>query len=184
MKIISGSARGMRLKSPPGKKIRPTSQKVKGAFFNIVQGSIQESNFLDLFSGSGAVGLEALSRGAERCVFVDKDRDSIKLIKENIKLAKMLGKANVYQGDVCRLLPGLSQKEEYFDIIYIDPPYRYNRIGEVLILLQEGRLLEDDGIVAVERPSHEEVAWSFSPFLLEQKKTYGDTTLYLLGSCK
>lgn len=181
MRIISGSARGMKLKSPRGKKIRPTSQKVKAAFFNIVQDSIQEAYFLDLFSGSGGIGLEALSRGAEKCIFVDKDPDSIQLIRENIKLAEMQKKASVYQGDVGRLLLRFSKKEECFNIIYIDPPYKYNKVPEILFLLREGRLLVEGGIIGVERPNHDESKWGYFPFLLQQKKVYGDTVLYLFG---
>ncbi len=182
MRIISGSARGMRLKSPPGKKIRPTSAKVRAAFFNIAQESIQGALFLDLFSGSGGLGLEALSRGAEKCIFIDEDRDAVKIIQENIKLAKMQERASVYRGDARRLLPNLSKNEEYFDIIYIDPPYRYDKISEILFLLWEGRLLEEGGIIGVERPSYDDGSWGFSPFMLQRKKVYGDTALYILGS--
>ena len=183
MKIISGSARGMNLKSPRGKKIRPTSQKVKGAFFNIVHDNIHEADFLDLFSGSGGMGLEALSRGAKKCIFVDKDKDSARLIRENIRLAKMQGKAIVYQGDVQRVLYSLFKKERGFNIIYIDPPYEYKKITEILLLLRETGLLIKGGIIGVERPSRDDLKWSnFSPFPLQQKKVYGETALYLLGS--
>lgn len=181
MRIISGSARGMNLKSPHGKKIRPTSEKVKEAFFNIVQDSIKESWFLDLFSGSGGIGLEALSRGAKKCIFVDKDRDSIHLIRENIQLTGMQEKASVYQGDARRVLLGFSKKEICFDIVYIDPPYKYTKITETLCLLHQERLLVEGGIIGVERPSRDSM-WDYSPFSLQQKKNYGDTTLYLLVS--
>ncbi len=181
MRIISGSARGMNLKSPRGKKIRPTSQKVKAAFFNIVHDNIQEAGFLDLFSGSGGIGLEALSRGAKKCVFVDKDPDAIHLIRENIRLGKMHEKAIVCQGDVRRVLHSFLKKEDCFDIIYIDPPYEYSKITEVLFLLQEGGLFKN-GIIGVERSSRDDGKWpDFSPFPLQQKKVYGDTALYLLG---
>jgi len=192
MRIISGTARGMNLKSPRGTKIRPTSQKVKGAFFNIIFDRIYGADFLDLFSGSGSMGLEALSRGARRCVFVDKDRESIRLIHENIRLARMQEKAVVRQGDVCRVLAsladsaGLAENGESFDIVYLDPPYLYKHslILEIFSLLQGRGLLADTGIIGVERPSRgeHEHNWELSPYPLRQKKSYGETALYLFDA--
>ncbi len=181
MKIISGSARGMNLKSPRGKRIRPTSQKVKAAFFNIVHDNIYGACFLDLFSGSGGMGLEALSRGAKECVFVDKNRDSIHLIQENVGLVKMQEKASIVYGDACRVLLRFSQKQVCFDIIYVDPPYKYDKIQEILFVIQEGRLLSEGGIIGVERSNRNDALWGLSPFPLQQKKVYGDTALYILG---
>ena len=181
MRIISGSIRGMNLKSPKGEKIRPTSQKVKAAFFNILHDRIYEADFLDLFSGSGSMGLEALSRGAKKSVFVDKDRESVRLIHENIKLVRMQEKATVYQGDVCRVLPGLNNNNERFGVIYLDPPYLYkdDKIVEILIQMQKGGLVIENGVIGVERPNREYHEWKLSPYPLQQKKSYGDTALYL-----
>lgn len=181
MKIISGSARGMNLKSPRGKRIRPTSQKVKAAFFNIVHDKIYGACFLDLFSGSGGMGLEALSRGAKACVLVDKNWDSIHLIRKNVELLKMHEKASIYHDDVFRALLSFSQEQVCFDIIYIDPPYQYDKIQEILFVIQEGRLLSEGGIIGVERLNrNDDALWGFSPFPLQQKKVYGDTALYIL----
>jgi len=194
MRIISGTARGMNLKSPKGTKIRPTSQKVKAAFFNIIYDRIYGADFLDLFSGSGSMGLEALSRGARRCVFVDKDRESIRLIHENTRLIRMQEQAVVRQGDVCSVLAGLAENGESFDIVYLDPPYLYKHsvILEIFSLLQRSGLLADTGVIGVERPSrdehgqkHEQVhehGWELSPFPLKKMKRYGDTALYLFDA--
>ena len=181
MRIISGSARGLNLKSPRGEKIRPTSQKVKAAFFNILHERIYEADFLDLFAGSGAVGLEALSRGAKKSVFVDKDIGSVRLIHENIRLAKMQEKAAVYHNDASRVLSVLSKKNERFNIIYIDPPYLFkdNKIIEIFVRLQETGLAAEKAIIGVERPNRGNQEWELSPYPLQQKKSYGDTALYL-----
>ncbi|RJX28627.1 MAG: 16S rRNA (guanine(966)-N(2))-methyltransferase RsmD [Dethiobacter sp.] len=183
MRIVAGSAKGRLLKSPRGRKIRPTSDKVKSAFFNITSDYINNASFLDLFSGTGNIGLEALSRGAGRAVFVEKDSYSVQLIRENILLTGMQKFATVLPCDVYRALKILGEKKELFNIIYIDPPYKYQGIEELVQLLSKENLVENGGIIAVERDSHtrERETWlENSPFQPWQRKIYGNTLLVLL----
>lgn len=111
MRIVAGIAKGKLLKSPKGRKSRPTSSKVKSAFFNIIGDSIHNAGFLDLFSGTGNVGIEALSRGAERVVFVEKDSGSVQLLRQNIILTGMQEFATVLPYDVCRAMKTLGKKK-------------------------------------------------------------------------
>jgi 16S rRNA (guanine(966)-N(2))-methyltransferase RsmD len=183
MRIAAGLAKGRLLKSPKGRKIRPTSEKVKSAFFNIISDDINNASFLDLFSGTGNVGIEALSRGARRTVFAEKDGYSVQLLRENILLTGMQEFATVLPCDVHRALKILGGKKEQFNIIYIDPPYKYQGIAEILHLLFKENLVENGGIIAVERDSHAEERETWlenAPFQPWQRKIYGDTLLVLL----
>lgn len=181
MRIISGSSRGRLLKSPRGKNIRPTSDKVKGAFFNILSDYVHKAVFLDLFAGTGSIGIEALSRGAERCVFVEKDPQSVRIIKANLNLTGMHNLGEVLACNVNRSLKILAKKKESFDIAYLDPPYKYNEISVILNLLHEHQLIINGGIVGIERDSRSLNAWSeTNPFQLWQKKVYGNTVLIIL----
>lgn len=179
MRIVAGTAKGRILKSPKGRKSRPTSSKVKSAFFNIIGDSIHNAGFLDLFSGTGNVGIEALSRGAERVVFVEKDSGSVQLLRQNIILTGMQEFATVLPYDVCRAMKTLGEKKELFNIIYIDPPYKYQDLERVLDSLAKQTLVGKGGIIAVERDSRTgEQEWlRNAPFQFWQKKIYGDSML-------
>lgn len=173
MRIVAGTAKGRLLKSPPGRKSRPTSSKVKSAFFNIISYYINDASFLDLFSGTGNVGIEALSRGAGRVVFVEKDSYLVKLLRQNLSILGMQEFAEVLSCNVYKALKTLGEKKELFSIIYIDPPYRYRGIGQILEFLSKENLVTIGGIIAVERDrrSEESETWlKNAPFQLWQKK--------------
>lgn len=123
MYIVAGKFRHRRLVAPKGAQTRPTASRLRESLFNICQGYIEGASFLDLFAGSGAVGLEALSRGAQSVVLVDKNREAISCMKENIASLKVESQAKVYSGDVFAVLKTLVQQKKTFDIIYADPPY-------------------------------------------------------------
>ena len=123
MRVISGSARGHKLKAPEGLTTRPTTDRIKESLFNIIAGDLYQCKFLDLFSGSGAMGIEALSRGADKAVFVDKDRKSISIINDNLKATRLDNKAQVLNCDVSTAVSKLKSLNEKFDIIFMDPPY-------------------------------------------------------------
>ncbi|MEW5921141.1 MAG: 16S rRNA (guanine(966)-N(2))-methyltransferase RsmD [Bacillota bacterium] len=181
MRINAGSAKGRLLKSPRNSKVRPTADKVKSAFFNIIGNAVGGGVFLDLFAGTGNIGIEALSRGAGRCVFVDKDRSSLKLIKENLHLAGFAERALVLGYDVIRALQILKKKEESFNVIYIDPPYFYSRIAPILETVSVCGLLIAGGYIGVERNSRDHCPWLEDiPFQVRQQKVYGNTRLILL----
>ncbi|NLL20599.1 MAG: 16S rRNA (guanine(966)-N(2))-methyltransferase RsmD [Firmicutes bacterium] len=180
MRVISGTSRGRHLKSPRGGKTRPTSDKVKAAFFNIIGNYIQGAVFLDLFSGSGGVGIEALSRGAGKCVFVEKDPFNLKIIRENLNLTGVYSQAEILPCDVYRALKILHKRRECFHVAYLDPPYCYEGVLNILHFLHENRIISNGGIVGVERDSHKPGTWlEAAPFQPWQKKIYGNTMLIL-----
>ncbi len=123
MRIIAGLFKNRTIKTPKGQNTRPTTEKLREAFFNMTQSLIPHAAVLDLFAGSGAIGIEALSRGADVVLFVDSRRESIQCIKENLALLQGGGKAEVRQGDVFALLERLAKQGYQFDLIYADPPY-------------------------------------------------------------
>lgn len=123
MHIISGHYKNRKLSTPGGLKTRPTSSRLRETLFNICQGYVEGARFLDLFAGSGAMGLEALSRGAAQATFVDNHKESIKSIYQNISLLKVESQTKVIYGDVFHLIDKLAKKGESYDIIYADPPY-------------------------------------------------------------
>ena len=123
MRVIAGSARHLNLKTVPGMDIRPTTDKTKETLFNVLNADIPYSVFLDLFSGSGSIGIEALSRGAEKCIFVEDSNKALACIDENLTFTKLKDRAEVMPMDVFAALKTLSRKGDKFDIIFMDPPY-------------------------------------------------------------
>ncbi len=180
MRVIAGSAKGTRLKAPGGLKTRPTSSRVKEAFFNIVGQRILDTTFLDLFSGSGAMGIEALSRGSAQAVFIEKDRVCAKIITENLARCRMLDRSVILTRDAHLALSLLSRKKCKFEIVYIDPPYHYPGIFDLVSQLEKDQLLVTGSLVGLERDSRSDEKWSrFSSFSLAQRKKYGKTQLIL-----
>nr|WP_317358438.1 16S rRNA (guanine(966)-N(2))-methyltransferase RsmD [uncultured Tyzzerella sp.] len=155
MRIISGSARGLKLKAPDGLNTRPTADRIKESLFNIIAPYLYDCSFLDLFSGSGAIGIEALSRGAKDATFVDFDKNSINIIKQNIKLAKFEEKSNIYNIDVLHAIDLLSNKGKKFDIIFLDPPYDKGLLIPALKKIEDKNLLKDDGFIICEQHINE-----------------------------
>lgn len=183
MRVITGSAKGRLLKAPRNHKIRPTADKVKNAFFNVIGHKVRGGSFLDLFAGTGNIGIEALSRGAARCVFVDKGMDSLRLIKENLYRAGFQKEVSVLNHDFTRALKMLKKNGESFDIIYIDPPYHLYCIDVILGIIYDYHLLAAGGYIGVERDRREDCAWFDTVhFQFRQQKVYGDTRLIFLSA--
>lgn len=155
MRVISGSARGLKLKSPEGLNTRPTADRIKESLFNIISPYIYDCSFLDLFSGSGSIGIEALSRGAKDATFVDFNKDSINIIKQNISLSKLEQKSTVYNLDVLNAIDTLSKKTQKFDIIFLDPPYNKGLLLPTLKKIEQLDLLKDDGFIICEQHINE-----------------------------
>lgn len=153
MRIVAGNYRNRKIKTPEGLDVRPTTSQVREAVFNICQHLIEGARFLDIFAGSGAMGLEALSRGAAFATFIDSSKNSIRCISDNAKELAVQTKCSILHGDAFKLLPQLAKRGDSFDIIYIDPPYDLNDPDcylKVLTLLDENRLLKPEGRVFVE----------------------------------
>ena len=123
MRVIAGSAKSMPLKTIAGMETRPTTDRIKETLFNMLQPHLCESRFLDLFAGSGGIGIEALSRGADYCAFVEKNRKAAAVIRENLRFTKLEDRGQIYTGDVFQVLVQL-EGEEPFDCIFMDPPYQ------------------------------------------------------------
>ena len=176
MRVITGKARGVLLKTPDGLKTRPTSDRVKEALFSIIHFDIPGSRVLDLFGGTGQLGIEALSRGANSAVFVDMDNDACKLIQENLRRTKL----DCYGKVVCAdYLSYLSKCREKFDIILLDPPYAEVFLENALKKISEIDILETGAIIVAERPVGKELPWEFPGFSRSKDYKYGNTLLTL-----
>ncbi len=149
MKIITGSAKGMNLETLEGEMTRPTSQRVKEAVFSMLQFDIEGAMVLDLFAGSGQLGLEALSRGAKKAAFSDSSRDATDIVIRNAKKTKLFDKCRISTCDYKQMIQGIAGKEKY-DIIFIDPPYKENIIAEVLELLCKANAVNDGAFIVCE----------------------------------
>ena len=149
MRVIAGSAKRLQLKTVEGMETRPTTDRIKETLFNMISAYIADSNFLDLFSGSGAIGIEALSRGATCAVFVEQSKKAMECIEENLKYTKLYDRAETYETDVLNALSRLEGKKT-FDYIFMDPPYNQLHEKRVLEYLSGSTLLSDDGIIIVE----------------------------------
>lgn len=176
MRIISGKAKGTRLSSVSGLRTRPTGDRVKEALFNILGPSVYGSAFLDLFAGSGSIGLEALSRGADPVIWVDSSRTCTTQIKANLEKTRMEG-GPVYTNDVFRALVLLNRSGKQFDFIFLDPPYNQGLVNKTLLHLSEVNLIKEDGIIIAEMSKKEEAPQVMSKLWLERTQNYGDTTL-------
>lgn len=149
MKIITGSAKGMNLETLDGNETRPTSQRVKEAIFSMIQFDIEGKRVLDLFAGSGQMGLEALSRGASKATFCDLSAQATSIIIKNAKKTRLFSSCRVSTCDYSQMIKGLARKEQY-DIIFIDPPYKLNCIDDVLKKLLQANAVSEDAYIICE----------------------------------
>lgn len=150
MRVIAGSRRSMPLKTIEGVGTRPTQDRTKETLFNVLQNDVPGCTFLDLFSGSGAIGIEALSRGAKKAYFVENNKAAIGCIKENIRFTKFVDEAVVMETDALTALRRLEGKVEFFDIIFMDPPYDNELEKQVLEYLTDASYVTEDTIIVVE----------------------------------
>lgn len=157
MRVISGRARGLKLKAPEGLETRPTTDRIKESLFNIISPYLQEINFLDLFSGSGAIGIEALSRGAERAFFVDSSKVCYNIIKENLASARLLEKSKIYNEDCLLAIEKIAKENILFDIIFMDPPYSKNIEYDILNKIKETKILNSNGIIICEQHINDKI---------------------------
>jgi len=173
MRIISGSARGRKLKEPCGNSIRPTSNKVKEAIFSIVQFDIEGRKVLDLFAGCGQIGIEALSRGAASVVFVESSQDAVKLIRENVKTCGFSDSSTIYARDAIRSL----ENDDKFDLIFIDPPYDTTLIEKSLQKITEFDKLNINGIIMCESKGDMKLPELSLPYRMVKEYKYGNVKI-------
>lgn len=160
MRVITGSARGRRLKTPEGLAVRPTTEKVKESIFSVLHFSLPGARFLDLFAGSGQMGIEALSRGAKLAVFVDQSKTSQEIIKDNLKSAGLIQNSRVVAMNACDFI---RSTKDTFDIAFLDPPYNKGLISDVIDEL--AKKMSDDGIIVCEYEKGEEIPESAGDFV-------------------
>ena len=170
MRVISGKVRGMKLVAPEGESTRPTLDRVKEAVFSMLLPYINEALVLDLFAGSGAMGIEALSRGAKKSVFVDSSEKAINCIKANINNARMAEDSLIIHSDFCKFLCEYSGA---FDIVFIDPPYEAGLYEKVFSLLASNNLISPDGLIIAEWDYENGIGNLPSEFELVKEKKYG-----------
>lgn len=176
MRVIAGKAKGISLKTPEGNHTRPTADRVKEALFSIIQFDLPEASVLDLFGGTGQLGIEALSRGAKKAVFVDEDEKACRLIKENLKRARMEPQASVIRGDYLSYLRSCREK---FSIIFLDPPYAEVFLETALEKISEIDILQSGGIIIAERPLGKELPMELEGFTRSRDYKYGKILLTL-----
>ncbi|MDR7076403.1 16S rRNA (guanine(966)-N(2))-methyltransferase RsmD [Neobacillus niacini] len=173
MRVVSGVCKGRALKAVPGNTTRPTTDKVKEALFNMIGPYFDGGAGLDLFAGSGGLGLEALSRGLDKVIFVDRDVKAIQTIHENIQACKMEQKAEVYRNDADRALKALIKREICFDYIFLDPPYKKQQLISLMQKISENRLLNNDGYVICEHGHDVELPETAGEFSQYKHEKYG-----------
>ena len=176
MRVITGTARGVQLKTPEGLKTRPTADRVKEALFSIIQFDLPVTAVLDLFGGTGQLGIEALSRGASSAVFVDQWDKACTLIKENLRRTKFEQRSRVVRSDY---LSFLRTCKESFDIILLDPPYAEVFLETALKCITEIDILRSGGIIVCERPVEKDLPWAFPGYTRSKDYKYGKTLITL-----
>lgn len=176
MRVISGKCRGTKLSAPEGVETRPTIDRIKETLFNMIAFDIPGCRFLDLFSGSGAIGIESLSRGAKRAVFVEKNTQAIACIRQNLAKTNLSDQALLYTVDVDQAIHQLIQKKDVFDIIFLDPPYALKEIEALLIKISQSSLLEKKGYIILEHGTQYPLKAVEGLRLIKEKK-YKTTTI-------
>jgi len=187
MRITGGTLRGRELKTLSGRDIRPTSDKVRQALFNLLGDAVSDARVLDVFAGCGAVGLDALSRGASHVTFVEKDHRALKIIHENVETLGLADRATLRRFDIARHPEKLRDPAGSFDVAFLDPPYRMTRsltgdseLGRLLACLWSGGIVDAAGVVVLEHDRRAAVGGSWRSFGVRDARTYGDTTLTFL----
>lgn len=180
MRVIAGKARGIQLKTPDGMQTRPTADRVKEALFSIVHFDIPGAVVLDLFGGTGQLGIEALSRGANRAVFVDAREDACKIIRENLRRTKLEDQSDIVR---CDYMDYLHRCGESFNIIILDPPYAEVFLENALKCITEIDILQSGGIIITERPAGKALAYECDGYTRSKDYKYGNTLVALYHKC-
>jgi 16S rRNA (guanine(966)-N(2))-methyltransferase RsmD len=177
MRVIAGSARGRRLAAPPGSDTRPTADRVREALFSILGPPPASAVVLDLFAGAGTLGIEALSRGAERAVFADHARAAARVLRKNLDELGLAGRAEVHVGDATRFAQRLGREGRSFSWIFLDPPYAAGLADAALAAIAAGRLLAPDGTLVVEHDRRASPQAEHGLLIKADCRRYGDTEL-------
>lgn len=183
MRVVSGSCKGRMLKAVSGKQTRPTTDKVKETMFNIIGPYFDGGIALDLYAGSGALGIEGLSRGMERVLFIDRDSKAIATVKENIKRCGLEKNAEVFCNEAMRALRAIVKRKMTFDYIFIDPPYKGQKIEQILQFIEKESLLKDNGLIVCEHDAGVRLPGEIGRLRCDKHAVYGlnAITLYTIN---
>ncbi|MFW6130926.1 MAG: 16S rRNA (guanine(966)-N(2))-methyltransferase RsmD [Atribacterota bacterium] len=177
MKIVAGMYKGFRLNTFKGREIRPTPSKVREAVFDMLGSSVIESDFLDLFAGTGAIGIEAFSRGAKKVTFVEINQRAIGLIKENLLKIYHDDFSNIIKNDFHKALERLSEQQRKYDIIFLDPPYKKNYLLKALLDIDQSRIFKKKSIIMLQHHTDEKVQGDFDKLEFMKGKKYGKSAI-------
>ncbi|WP_200760811.1 16S rRNA (guanine(966)-N(2))-methyltransferase RsmD [Effusibacillus dendaii] len=177
MRVIAGDLKGRRLAAVPGRSTRPTTDKVKESVFNIIGPYFDGGSVLDLFAGTGGLGIEALSRGMEQAVFIDQDPKALQVVRRNIEACQLSDRVEIHRSDARRSLSWLSQKGCSFDLVFLDPPYHLTIIPELVRGLAERRLLKEGALLVAEHSASSELPEEIDAMHRWKFVTYGDTSI-------
>ena len=184
MRVIAGKRKGQGLKAVPGNETRPTTDKIKEAIFQSIGPFFDGGLVLDLFAGSGSLGIEALSRGMDRAIFVDKQGKAIHTIKENLKSVKMTDQAEVFRADALRALKAAAKKGLVFDLILLDPPYGKVNLSSLIQEITEHELIKQSGLIYCEHDPQDELPEETVNLTIQKQEVYSSTiavTIYRLN---
>ncbi|MEH7383911.1 16S rRNA (guanine(966)-N(2))-methyltransferase RsmD [Bacillus sp. JJ1521] len=173
MRVVSGSKKGLHLKAVPGVSTRPTTDKVKESIFNMIGPYFDGGNGLDLFGGSGGLGIEALSRGIDKVIFVDRDQKAIQTIKGNLETCQFVEHAEVYRNEAFRALKAIVKRDIQFDLILLDPPYKQQKLIELFEEISKHQLLTKNGYIVAEHGSEVVLEKSIGNLRLVRHEIYG-----------
>lgn len=180
MRVIAGEMKGRQVKAVPGNKTRPTGDKIKEATFHKIGPFFESGICLDLFAGSGSMGIEALSRGMEKAIFIDTSQTAIQTIHKNIKTFKLQERSEVYRNNALRALDILAKKQEQFDLIIVDPPYEKVDYDQVLEKIIENKVMREECIIYCEHAGNMTFPDSFHSLEKIYEKKYNETTMVTL----
>jgi len=177
MRVISGAQKGLPLKAVPGSGTRPTTDKIKESIFNMIGPYFDGGLAVDLFAGSGGLGIESLSRGIDTCIFIEKDPRAIQIIHENINKCKLGNQAEVYKADATRAIKALEKREARVDLLFVDPPYQKVGYYELIEQFVLKNLLTDNAIILCEHEKGVDLPTNYGSFVLIRKEVYGSTII-------
>ncbi len=182
MKIIAGLYKGFSLKTFSGNDIRPTPGKVREALFDILGFKVVEADFLDVFAGTGAIGIEAFSRGAKRVTFIDNNKKGIKIIQDNLKKINKVDSYEILNIDFLKAIKNMDMQNNKFDIIFLDPPYNKQYVEKSLLAFDKTILLKKDSLLIVQHDIHEKAQINLQNLFFVKEKKYGKSLLSIFKS--
>jgi 16S rRNA (guanine966-N2)-methyltransferase len=181
MRVVSGNYKGRQLKAVPGVTTRPTTDKVKEAIFNMVGPYFDGGTALDLFAGSGGLGIEALSRGMDRCIFVDRESKAIQTIHKNLEACNAVEISEVYRNDAERAIKAIIKRELQFHLLFLDPPYKQQKLEALINTVSENDLLQPGGFIITEHGSDIQLPKEIGQFIQLKHETYGMSSITIFG---